>query len=158
MRGATFEKASWAQDEGARQTKNSISEALVDQKWSISWRALVKMRGPCAEWGSSAVLGGVLTVFTRDDPSLPGITLPKVCYKPCCSYCALCKSCVGISSVQSRKERSIWSILIGRRSLCTTYLRTRYFQCRRLTQVACPTFSLQLCSMDLDLKKDRGIK
>ena len=75
MRGATFEKASWAQDKGARQTKNSISEALVDRKWSISWGALVKMRGPCAEWGSSAVLGGVLTVFTRDDPSLPGMWL-----------------------------------------------------------------------------------
>ena len=71
-----FREGFMAQDEGARQTKNSISEALVDQKWSISWRALVKMRGPCAEWGSSAVLGGVLTVFTRDDPSLPGMGLP----------------------------------------------------------------------------------
>jgi len=59
------------------------------------------------------------------------------------------RNCVGICSVQLRKEESTWSFVIVRRSLCTTCLPTS-IQCRRLTSSRLPN-SLQLCSMGLDV-------
>jgi hypothetical protein len=56
------------------------------------------MRGPCAEWGSSAVFGGVLTVFTRDDPSM-GLWMVQIML-----IILRSRISVGLSSVQLRKE------------------------------------------------------
>lgn len=49
MSGDSLENPSWVQSEAKRQPRNGDQSIIVDRGVELSWRALVKMRGPRAK-------------------------------------------------------------------------------------------------------------